>query len=136
QCPISNSYAPELARIRAEFQPRGAELFLVYADPERTPAELRAHRASFAADMPALRDPEHELARRAGATLTPEACVFVRGKLVYRGRIDDRFVAFGKQRAAPTTRELRAALDAVLTGREPPAPWPPAVGCTIPELAR
>ena len=133
QCPIANAYAPELRRLADEFAPRGVRFYLVYADRQRSPEEVRAHRAAFDYPMPALLDPEHELVRRAGATRTPEASVFLRGgELVYRGRIDDRYVDFGKQRAAPTPRELRAALEAVLAGQRPAEPWAPAIGCAIP----
>ena len=134
ECPIANAYSPELRRLRDEFAPRGVRFFLVYADGSRTLVEVRAHVAAYAQPMEAVRDPEHELVRRAGATRTPEACVFLPGgELVYRGRIDDRYVDFGKQRAAPTTRDLRDALEAVLSGGTPAEPWGPAIGCTIPD---
>ncbi|MSR62061.1 MAG: redoxin domain-containing protein [Planctomycetes bacterium] len=132
QCPISNAFAPEVQRLQAEFAPRGVEFTLVYADPERTAEEVRRHVHDFGYPFPAVLDPAQELARRAGATLVPEACVFAHGELVYRGRIDDRYVAFGKQRAAPTTRDLHAALTAVLAGARPAEPWPSAIGCSIP----
>jgi len=134
ECPIANAFAPELARLFAEFAPRGVRFYLVYADGSRSAADVSAHVAGFAHPMPAVRDPEHELVRRSGATRTPEACVFLpEGELVYRGRIDDRYVDFGKQRAAPTTRDLRDALEAVLAGDAPVRPWAPAIGCTIPD---
>lgn len=133
ECPISNAYAPEVRRLYDEFTSRGADFYLVYADAGRTPEELRAHVAAFEYPMPAVRDAEHELVRRTGASITPEACVFsARGELVYRGRIDDRYVDFGKQRAAPTRRDLRDAIESTLGGEHPPEPWPPAIGCTIP----
>jgi AhpC/TSA family protein len=133
QCPISNSYAPEVRRIAAEFAPRGVRFFLVYADPARTAAEVRTHVQDFAYPMPAVLDGAHELAEHAGARTVPEACVFTaRGELAYRGRIDDRYVSFGQQRAAPTVRDLARALEDVLAGRVPPTPWPEAIGCAIP----
>lgn len=133
ECPISNAFAPELGRLHAEFAARGVRFFLVYADRARTLEDLRTHVAAFGYPMAALRDAEQELVQRAGATLTPEACVFLPGgELVYRGRIDDRYVDFGKLRAAPTTHDLRDALEAVLSGRTPLRPWPHAIGCTIP----
>jgi hypothetical protein len=132
ECPISNAFAPEVRRLHDAFTPRGVRFFLVYADPRRSAEELRAHATSYGYPMPALRDAEHELVERAGATLTPEACVFRAGELVYRGRIDDRYVDFGKLRAAPTSHDLRDALEAVLTGDWPAVPWPPAIGCAIP----
>ena len=136
ECPIANAYAPEIRRLAAEFAPRGVRFFLVYADPARGAAEVQAHRDAFGYALPALLDPAHELVARAGATTTPEAGLFLpTGELVYRGRIDDRYVDFGKQRAAPTTRDLRAALEAVLAGQDPAKPWPPSIGCNIPARA-
>lgn len=133
QCPISNAYAPEVGRLHAEFAPRGVRFFLVYADAERTEAEVRAHVQAFGYPMPAVLDAAHELTARAGAGTVPEACVFTpAGELVYRGRIDDRYVAFGKQRVAPTVRDLALALEAVLAGARPATPWPAAIGCAIP----
>jgi hypothetical protein len=134
ECPISNAFAPEVARLHAEFAPRGVDFWLVYADRSRTAAEVREHARSFGYPMPALLDPEHALVRRTGAKVTPEACVFLPdGALAYRGRIDDRFADFGKLRAAPTSHDLRAALAAVLAGASPAEPWPEALGCAIPE---
>jgi acyl-coenzyme A synthetase/AMP-(fatty) acid ligase len=71
--------------------------------------------------------------RHTGAKTTPEAAVLAPdGRVAYVGRIDDLFVAYGKRRHAPTTRELRDALDAVLAGREVAVARAPGVGCEIP----
>jgi len=133
ECPIANAYAPELGRLHAELAPRGVRFFLVFADPVRSASEVRAHHTAFGYPFPALLDPGHELVERCGASITPEACVLLPdGELVYRGRIDDRYVDFGKQRAGPTVRDLQAALLAVLAGARPVRPWAPAIGCSIP----
>jgi len=133
ECPISNAYAPEVKRLAAEFGPRGVELELVYSAPGLDPQAVRRHVADFGYELPALLDSDQRLAARAGATVTPEAVVFLPdGELVYRGRIDDRFVDFGRQRPQPTQRELRDALEALLAGRAPPVPRTESVGCPIP----
>jgi len=132
QCPIANAFAPEVQRLEAEFAPRGVEFYLVYADPERTSEEVRAHVTEFGYRCPAVLDPAQDLVRRAGATMVPEASVFAHGQLLYRGRIDDRYVDLGKQRAAPSSRDLHAALTDVLAGVRPTEPWPSAIGCAIP----
>jgi hypothetical protein len=132
ECPIANAYAPELRRLQGEYEPRGVTFALVYSDPARKEPEVRAHAAAYDHGAQLVLDPEQSLAGHTGATMTPEACVLVGGELVYRGRIDDRFFALGKQRAAPTTRDLLAALDAVLAGGTPSGEWPPAIGCYIP----
>jgi hypothetical protein len=85
--------------------------------------------------MPALLDPAHKVVRAAGATVTPEAAVISpSGTLLYRGRIDDLYLDFGKRRREPTKRDLREALDAILTGKKPALRTTNAVGCFIPEV--
>ena len=74
------------------------------------------------------------LVRRAAATVTPEAAVFAAdGRMVYRGRIDDWYVSFGKSRPAPVKRDLRDALEAALVGREITDSRTTAIGCYIPD---
>ncbi len=126
-CPIANRYAPELARIAARFAGR-VPLTLVY--PDASAAEARAHLAAYGLALPAVRDPEGALVRRAHATVTPEAALFVDGALVWHGRIDDRFADVAHERPAATAHELEDALAALADGRAPP-PAHEAVGCAI-----
>ena len=137
-CPISNRYAPELRRLGERFAGRGVVFRLVYADPTETPAAIREHLRAFGLGGGALRDPRHELVRLAGATVTPEVAVFVAHpsgtRMVYRGRIDDRAVDFGRTRPEPRTRDLADVLDALTAGRTLTLRTTTAVGCVIPEL--
>jgi hypothetical protein len=105
----------------------------VHADPSVVAEKARTHAREFGYECPVLLDPEQSLAGHAGATLTPEAAVLDReGRLAYLGRIDDLFAGYGKRRRAPTTRDLRAALDAVLAGQAVERPRVPGIGCEIP----
>lgn len=131
-CPIANRYAPEVRRLYEAFAPRGVAFWLVYPDRDTSPAAAREHARAYGYPFPAVRDPEHALVRASGATVTPEAAVFARGRLVYRGRIDDRFVDFGRERATPTRRDLHDALEAVLAGRAIATTATEAIGCSIP----
>jgi thiol-disulfide isomerase/thioredoxin len=134
-CPISNSYAPEVRRISAKFAKRGVGFFLVYPDADETPAMIQKHVKEYAYPFPALRDPKQELVKLSGAKVTPEAAVFdADGKLLYRGRIDDRYIDFGKARAAPTVKDLEQALEAILAGKTAPPAGGPAIGCMIPDV--
>jgi hypothetical protein len=72
--------------------------------------------------------------RLSRVTITPEAAVFDRGKLVYHGRIDDREAAIGKTRPAATTHELQDAIVAALAHRAPAVAYAPAVGCTLADV--
>jgi hypothetical protein len=131
-CPISNRYAPEIRRLHERFAARGVRFVLVYPDPDETPDAIRRHLEEYAYEIDPLRDPEQRLVRLTGVQVTPEAALFSRGRLVYRGRIDDLYVDFGKRRAAPTTHDLEQALEATLAGRAVENPTTKAVGCYIP----
>jgi hypothetical protein len=137
-CPISNRYAPEVRRIVTAFAKQGVEFRLVYPNPSEQAAAIREHMTAFGYDrsMQAIRDPKLALVKFVKATVTPEAAVVVDGRVMYRGRIDDRYVDLGLERPAPTTRDLADALTAILAGRAVPHPTTQAVGCFIADLAR
>ncbi len=130
-CPISNRYAPEVRRIFEEFQDQPIDFWLVYPEGGRTPEQIREHLAEYGYSMPAILDPSHELVALSSAQVTPEAAVFVKGKLIYHGRIDDRHVAFGTTRPAPTVRDLERTLQSIVDGVVPEYSTEEAVGCFI-----
>ena len=134
-CPVSNRYAPELKRLSDEFAPRGAAFSLVYADPAQTSEGIRQHIEQYRFPGAVIRDPGHSLVRRAKVTITPEAAVFsAEGKLLYHGRIDNRFVELGKAMASPTRRDLEDAIAAALDGRPQREASAPAVGCYLADV--
>jgi hypothetical protein len=134
-CPISNRYAPTIRDLGRKFSPRGASFYLVYPNPDALPQEIRQHVEEYDWRITPLRDPHHALVDRARATITPEAAVFDRsGQLVYHGRIDDRYVDFGKTRPAPTTHDLEDAIAAALADEPVWVPATKAVGCFIADL--
>jgi hypothetical protein len=136
-CPISTRYLPELAGLRVRFADAGVVFEAIYPGAGEHADEVRSHAAELGSGFLALRDPQHVLVARVDATVTPEAAVLDRsGVVVYRGRIDDQFVDFGKARAAATRHELADAIEAVLAGKPPaPASGPP-IGCGIADSAQ
>jgi len=134
-CPNSNTYAPVLARLHGEFATRGVAFFNVYSDPSESASTVRKHDADFLTPFAALLDPHQTLARQTGARSTPEAVILdPDGKVLYRGRVDDRFVAFGKTRYQPTENDLQEALEAILSAHAVPHPVTRTVGCAIPGI--
>jgi hypothetical protein len=129
-CPISNRYAPELQRLYAAYRAR-ADFQLVYVEPGLTAQQMHHHQAEFALGIPAVLDTDGSFVRKAAVTVTPEAVVFVEGKLVYRGRIDDRYVSLSTARPAALHHDLEDAILAVLAGKAPPAAITRAIGCAI-----
>ena len=131
-CPIANSFAPEINRIVAAYSSQGVRSYLVYVEDDLLVTAARQHAQAHEFKFPALLDPGHELVKFAQATISPEVAVLAPDNTVlYRGRIDDRAAAFGKSRVTPAKRDLRDALDAILTGKPVAAPVTKAVGCYI-----
>jgi hypothetical protein len=134
-CPITNRYAPELQRLSQEFAAKGVGFWLVYPDPAATTQSIKDHIAQYSFPGTAVRDPRHELVKRAHVTIAPEAAVFdAAGRLVYHGRIDDQWVNPGKARPAATTHDLADAISATLAGRPPEQSETHAVGCWLADI--
>lgn len=131
-CPIANGYSPEITRMHQAYKEKGIRFALVYSDRDITKEKAAKHRVDFGYSADGVIDPKLSLAKFAGAKVTPEAAVLSpNGVVLYRGRIDDRFPAYGKQRAKPTKTELRDALDAVLAGNPIAVARTKAVGCFL-----
>jgi Tfp pilus assembly protein PilF len=131
-CPIANRYAPEIQRLHRAYSKHGITFRLVYVNPRESEETVRAHADRFGFAMETVRDPQHALVKKFGITVTPEAAVVDRqGRVVYRGRIDDRYVEIGVDRQRATRHELEDALEAIVTDRRVPVASAPAVGCIV-----
>jgi tetratricopeptide (TPR) repeat protein len=131
-CPIAGRYAPEMQRLFRTYAAQGIRFWLVYANPRESPDTIRAHARRFNLDLPIARDIDHDLIRQLQITVTPEAAVVDRaGRVLYRGRIDDRVTDFGIDRPVPTRRELEQALGAIVRGQPVLVATTRAVGCFV-----
>jgi hypothetical protein len=131
-CPISNTYAPEINLLVNKYGGRKIAFYVVYAMKDLSESDARRHVKAYGYSCPAIIDRRHELVDAVGATVTPEAAVInPNGEVVYRGRIDDLFVAIGRQRYHASTHDLRDVLDLILAGRPIAVARTPAVGCAI-----
>lgn len=143
-CPVSNSYAPEIQSICRDYVARGVACSLAYEDVDLTNSAarlndtVRKHLQEFRyTDIHAVVDSSRVMAKRAKASVTPEAVVVDRaGKIRYRGRIDNFYAALGKTRRQVTEHDLRTALDAVLSGGSVPKAETEALGCYIVDPAQ
>jgi thiol-disulfide isomerase/thioredoxin len=135
-CPVSNRYAPDIQRLQRDFAPQGVRFELVYPNPADDAAAIARHLKEYG--YPATigtPDAAHRLAKSVGATITPEAAVLdANRRLIYRGRIDDRFVELGRERSRATTHDLRDALTASLAGKPVAPAKTQAVGCYIADM--
>jgi len=130
-CPYVRHIELEFGKLIAEF-PDLAVVGICSNDtenyPDDAPAYLREQRARAGWSFPYLVDSTQEVARAYQAACTPDFFLFDRDrKLFYRGQFDDSRPGKG----VPTGADLRAAADALLSGKEPPAKQLPSIGCNI-----
>lgn len=132
-CPYVIAYEPRIIAVANEYAGKGVQVVTVNAnDASRYPDDAmvqmieRAKQRGF--PFPYLRDDSQEFVRSLGARFTPEVFVFdAERKLRYHGRIDDNH----RDESKVTSRDLRAALDALLAGKDPPAAETQAFGCSV-----
>lgn len=133
-CPFVKHVRHELARIGNDYLPRGVAIFAINSNdfdkqPADSPARMREEAKRVGYRFPYLVDREQTVAQAYRAACTPDFFLFDRDRrLVYRGQLDRSRPSNG---VPVTGADLRAALDAVLEGREVPAEQTPSIGCNI-----
>jgi len=131
-CPYALAWQERIANAARDYAGRGVRFLAINPnDAERYPRDsLEAMRARVAAEdwpMPYLRDEDQSVARAYGAKVTPDIFVLdAERRLRYRGAPDGDW-----DDPAQNAAWLRAALDAVLAGRDPDPPETQPVGCSI-----
>lgn len=134
-CPYVLYVNPEIARIAAEYAPRGARFVGINSNdvenyPDDAPEKMPEHARAVGYDFPYLFDKDQAVARAYDAACTPDFYVFDADlKLAYRGQLDESRPK--RNPVEPSGRDLRAALDAVLAGQPAPAEQRPSGGCNI-----
>lgn len=130
-CSTTKSFMKEINQITANYSDR-VNVYLVHSDPEITKEVAMEHAILSEVKTTVLLDKEQTLAKQVQAKITPEAVVTgPDGKTLYQGRINDLYLGPTKRQRAATTKDLRDALDAILSGKPVPTPQEPAQGCKI-----
>src|SRR6195952_5477489 len=117
-CPVGNSYVPEMNRLREAYEARGVAFYGVQADPTVANDVAARYARDYRYSFPLLLDPAQVLVRHANATITPQAAILSpEGKVLYLGPVDNRVEDFGKTRPQATQAYVRQVLDALLSGK-------------------
>lgn len=102
------------------------------AYPDDSPEQMRRESSEIGYTFPYLVDASQEVAKSYRAACTPDFYLFgplEQGRrLVYRGQLDDSRPGNG---IPVTGRDLRKAIDTLLSGAEVPEDQRPSLGCNI-----
>lgn len=133
-CPFVKHLQHPLAALVQEYQAKhvavvGISSNDVTSHPQDGPDLMAIEKASVGYTFPYLYDPSQAAARSYQAACTPDFFLFDRDNmLVYRGQFD----ASRPGNGIPVTgADLRAALDAVLSGKPVSREQKPSIGCDI-----
>ena len=133
-CPFVKHILDNLVDLLPEYQAKGVAVVAINANdvesfPEDRPERMAQLSREKGFTFPYLYDETQDVAMAYHAACTPDFFLFdAERKLVYRGQMDDSRPGNG----IPVTGvDLRAALDAVLEGKEVPADQRPSIGCNI-----
>jgi thiol-disulfide isomerase/thioredoxin len=133
-CPYVKHVQATLAKLLKEYAGSGLGMVAISSNdavqyPEDSPDGLRAQAAELRFAFPYCYDESQAVAKAYQAACTPDFFLFDAGrKLVYRGQMDN---ARPKNDVPVTGSDLRAAIDALLSGRAVSAEQRPSIGCNI-----
>ncbi|MEM7624949.1 MAG: thioredoxin family protein [Planctomycetota bacterium] len=141
-CPFVHHVAPELARLANSYSDRVGMVAISSNDvehyPQDSPEKMAEEKVKRAYPFPYLYDADQSVAKAYTAACTPDFFLFdVDHKLVYRGQLDDtrpyRISSgnYDDRNGAADGKDLRAALDAMLSGKPVAEKQYPSVGCNI-----
>jgi peroxiredoxin len=133
-CPYVQHIRDHLAALVKDYQGKGVSTVGINSNdavnyPDDGPEMMVREKAALGYTFPYLYDETQEVAKAYRAACTPDFYVFDKSqKLVYRGQLDGSRPG----NAIPVTgKDLRAALDAVLSGRPVSDDQRPSMGCNI-----
>ncbi|MEL7068408.1 MAG: thioredoxin family protein [Cyanobacteria bacterium J06581_3] len=133
-CPFVKLVEDELGKIGQDYIPQGIGVLAISANsiethPQDDPDNMREQvkRASF--NFPYAYDATQDVAQSYTAACTPDFFLFDSDfKLAYRGQLDDARPGNGRP---VDGKDLRAALDQLVSGETIPTDQKPSIGCNI-----
>jgi thiol-disulfide isomerase/thioredoxin len=133
-CPYVKHINSELVRLANDYIPKGIAFVAINSnDFEKYPDDSPENMLKIATDLkypfPYLVDEEQNVAKAYEAACTPDFFIYDEHlKLIYRGQLDDARPA---NQSPSDGKDIRAALDAVLSGQHPSPRQRPSIGCNI-----
>ena len=133
-CPYVLHVTEEIVRLALDYQPRGVKFIAISSNdiatyPQDGTDKMHEQAEKVGYTFPYLYDASQEVARAYDAACTPDFYLFDdQLELVYRGQLDD---SRPKTDIPVTGRDLRAALEAILTGKPVNPVQRPSIGCNI-----
>ena len=133
-CPFVKHVRQELVRLAQNYIPKGISFIAISSNdisshPEDSPEKMKEVAKEVGFPFPYLYDEDQSVAKKYQAVCTPDFFIYDKElKLVYRGQLDDSRPSSGMP---VTGKDIRTALDCILTDQPVPQDQKPSIGCNI-----
>ena len=133
-CPFVKHVQTELVKLANDYISKGISFVAISSNdvanyPDDSPEQMKAVAQQFGYPFPYLYDESQDIARAYGAACTPDFYIFDKDlRCVYRGQLDN---SRPSNDIPVTGKDLRAALDAILSGNPVNEEQKPSIGCNI-----
>lgn len=128
QCPVSNAYNERMASLYNDYKAKKIAVVGINSNKAETPEEIKEHAEEQHFGFTILKDVNNVIADKLEANHTPEVYIVhpTSMEVLYHGRIDD-----SQRESRVQSKDLRAALDEILTGKPVSNKETKAFGCSI-----
>lgn len=133
-CPFVIHVQKQLAAIGQDYQNKGLSVVAINSNdavayPDDSPEKMKLEKVKAGYTFPYLFDETQEVAKAFDAACTPDFYLFNKShELVYRGQLDN---SRPSNQIPVDGRDLRAAIEATLSGESVPYQQKPSLGCNI-----
>jgi len=133
-CPYVKHVQSGLVKLANDYIPKGVSFIAINSNdvknyPDDSPESMKKVAKKLGYPFPYLFDDSQHVAKEYDAACTPDFYIFDKNlRLVYRGQMDDSRPGNGKP---VTGKDIRKALDSVLSGNEVLEEQIPSIGCNI-----
>lgn len=133
-CPFVKHVNKGIVQLAEDYGDKGIGFVAISSNdvenyPDDAPHLMKENAQTEGYPFPYLYDESQEVARAYDAACTPDFYVFDKDlELAYRGQLDDSRPGNG---IPVTGKEIRSALDALLSGAPVPENQKPSIGCNI-----
>ena len=131
-CVICQSYTPKINDLHKVYGSE-VEFIGVFPNFSSKPEKIDAFKDKYGLNFELQTDYWKTLVKKLDVSVTPEVVLYNHNRniVLYKGRIDDEFVALGKRRRVITAHDLEIALQNLSSGLTGPFQFTEAVGCFI-----
>ena len=127
ECPVSNAYNSRMESIYNDYKNKNVTLVGINSNKAEDIGRIKEHAKSKGLTFPILKDEKNIIADKFRASVTPEVFVLNNNfEVLYHGRIDD-----SRDESDVEKKDLRNALDEILSDKQVSDPVTKAFGCTI-----